>query len=276
MPLGAIGNAATVCSLLILVYVHTKPAANRWATVKFLRTLSELRVENLLTREQARSLQWPRRLHRARRQFVFRLVQRLMTRAHRIAQDELLKQMNAACERSEFLPAPADCHPLAIEAAALSRHRRERQETHRRARVHKNVLCAGGCGTRYGKRRHDHSFTGGGVVEGGWFCPTNVSCVREPTGEHYCGMCGLGAHLPTIRQHTEQVKEPTASTEDAEKAITNHQGTPEAADERAPEQDSYESTPKPEEQGAARPPTEDSDATPAPPPARNTPENRRR
>ena len=276
MQLEEVAAVATVVALLILAYVHAKRAINRWATAKFLRSYSELHMEDLLTREQALGLPWPQRLRRARRHRVYRLVQRLTTRAHCIAQYDLVEQLDDALNRPEFLPVSPDCDPLVLEAAAVSKHDWERRQARRRARVHKRVLCAGGCGTRYGKRRHDHNFSGGGGVEGGWRCLTNTSCVREPTGEHYCGMCDFEARFPRIRQHPRQPRDPAACSEGVETTVTNHQGLPEDADERASEQDSFKSAPKPEEQRAARPPTEDNDATPAPMPAQITPENRRR
>jgi len=191
---------ATVVALLILAYVHAKPAINRWATVKFLRVYSEMHWDDLLTREQARALPRRRRLRRWRRNRVFRLTHHLMTRAHRIAQHDLLEQLMTARDRPEHSPVPPDCNPLVIEAAAVAKHDWNRRQARHLARVHKGVVCAGGCGTKYGKRREDHSFTAGSGIEGGWLCPTDRSCLREPTGEHYCGMCTKADWLSSIRR----------------------------------------------------------------------------
>ena len=272
MQLADAAAIATVVALLILAYVHAKPAMNRWATVKFLRIYSELHWDDLLTREQARELPWPRRLRRWRRDRTFRLVQRLMTRAHRIAQHALLQQLRAALDRSEFLPGPPGCDPLVAEAATVAKHEHKKRQARHRARVHRSVVCAGGCGTRYGKRRKDHNFTGGSGVEGGWYCPTNVSCLDEPIGEHYCGMCDRETRHSTVGQYTEQARDPTTSSEDVETAIAEDQDTPEATAGRASEYDGDEFAPTPEEQGVVRPPTEGSDETPAQAPGRNTPE----
>ena len=146
---------ATVFALLIPAYVHAKPAINRWATVKFLWIYSELQWDDLLTREQARQLPWQKRLRRWRRIRMYRLVQHLMTRAHRIAHLNLLEQLSAARGRSEFLPPPSGCDPLVIEAAAIVKHDRDRRQARHRARVHRKIVCAAGCGTRSGKRRHN-------------------------------------------------------------------------------------------------------------------------
>ena len=166
MQLGEIAAVATVVALLILAYVHAKPAINRWATVKFLRVYSELHWDDLLTREQARELPWPIRLCRWRRNRTFRLVQHLMTRAHRIAQHEFLEQLGTALDRSELLPRPPDCNPLVVEAATVAKHEHEKRQALHRARIHRKVVCAGGCGTRYGKRRKDHNFSGGSGISG--------------------------------------------------------------------------------------------------------------
>ena len=170
MQLADVAALAAVVALLILAYVHAKPAINRWATIKFLRIYSELHWDDLLTREQARELPWPRRLRRWRRNRMFHLVQHLMTRAHRITQHDLIEQLGTALDRSELMPVPPDCDPLVVEAAAIAKHEHEKRKARHRARIHRNVVCAGGCGTRYGKRRKDHNFSGGSGIEGGWFC----------------------------------------------------------------------------------------------------------
>ena len=193
--LGAIGSAATTVALLILVYTQAKPAMNRWPTVKYLRSYYELTFEDLITPEQARALPWARRLRRAwRDKFVIPFVARMMTRQHRIHLLYLIDQLKQADQRmveSFIAPQPADVDPLVVEAVSLSRDRRERRRIRRLKRVHRGVRCARGCGTKYGERRSDHSFIGGGGIEGGWFCPSADSCVdrQKATGDHFCGMC---------------------------------------------------------------------------------------
>ena len=259
MQLADVAAIATVVALLILAYVHAKPAINRWATVKLLRIHCEAHPEDLLAREQAREPPWPRWLRRWRRNRMYRLVQRLMTRAHRIAQHELLEQLRVAYDRSEFSPVPPNCDPLAVEAAAIAKHDWNRRQARRRARIHRKVVCTGGCGTKYGKRRRDHNFFGGSGIEGGWFCPTDISCLHKPTGEHYCGKCELEGRLSTIRQHPDK---------------TSHRTVP-SADERSSEQQGHWSAPKTADERPARQPTEDVDGKPVSTPAQNTPENRR-
>jgi len=200
MNLGDIGDLATVIALLILVYVTAKPTVNRWATVKFLRAYYEAPMDDFLTSPLG-SLPLKRRVAVKRRRFYFRLYQRLMTKAHRINYLRLIEAFDTAHRGPEDMLAfnapdlPHDLtqteRELVIEAVALSwDHQKRLRERHRRC-VHKGVVCAGGCGTRYGERRHDHNFVGGGGIEGGWFCPSNESCQTKSTGRHYCGMCGF-------------------------------------------------------------------------------------
>ena len=70
-------------------------------------------------------------------------------------------------------------------------------------------------------------------VKGGWLCPTNISCLREPTGEHYCGTCTNEGWLSTIRADPDQASHRTMSSPDAGSAITMPRGPAEAADERS-------------------------------------------
>ncbi len=97
----------------------------------------------------------------------------------------------------------------------MAKHEHEKRQAGLRARIHRNVMCAGGCGTRYGKRRKDHNFSGGSGIEGGWLCPTNISCLDEPIGDHYCGMCTHQEWLSTIRQ-SEDPESPPDAVETAE------------------------------------------------------------
>ncbi len=232
MALGDVAAVATVVALLIVAYVHAKPAINRWATVKFLRIQCEIDRDDLLAREQVRRLPWRNRLRRWRRTREFRLVQRLMTRAHRIAKRDLFLQLMAELKRSEHLTVSPERDPLVVEAAALAKHEQDRRQDRQRARIHRKVVCAGGCGTRYGKRRHDHNFVGGSGIEGGWLCPTNISCHDEPTGEHYCGMCACQDWLSTIGALPDQASDRTVPLADVGSAITSPQSPAEAADDQ--------------------------------------------
>lgn len=107
--------------------------------------------------------------------------------------DEELKRNTAA---GIYFPSP-DANPLYVEIAAYIRHKEEKAKGRDLMRSHRGVRCAGGCGTKYGKKRKDHDFAGGGGVKnsGGWPCGCinsisgEGSCIPEATGDHYCGMC---------------------------------------------------------------------------------------
>ena len=92
-------------------------------------------------------------------------------------------------------------------------------------------MCAGARGTRYGKRRHDHNFVEGSGIEGGWLCPTNISCRDEPTGEHYCGMCACQDWLSTIGALPDQANDRTVPLADVGNATTSPLSPAEAADD---------------------------------------------
>lgn len=99
--------------------------------------------------------------------------------------DELEKNTQAG----KYFPRP-DSNPLYVEIAAYIKHKEKTTRDRNLMRIHKGVRCAGGCGTKYGKKRKDHEFVPGGGVKGsgGWFCArtsacgTRGSCVPEVTG----------------------------------------------------------------------------------------------
>ena len=107
--------------------------------------------------------------------------------------DDELKNNTAA---GMYFPNP-NANPLYVEIAAYIHYKEKTTKDRNLMRRHKGVRCAGGCGTKYGKKRKDHDFAGGGGVNGsgGWFCAwasacgTRGSCIPEATGDHYCGMC---------------------------------------------------------------------------------------
>lgn len=199
--LGGIGGIATGVSLLLLLYLQAKPRVNRWALVQFLHATYDMEVQDLLTNEQAGSLPLKRRLRRWRRGRGFVLYQRFMTMGQRVKARQFQDAFEAA--RSDMFKtwAPDEVdfpehltegeRGIVLEAAAVSRMREERHQHKQRMRAHKGVFCAGGCGTRFGRRRSDHNFSGGGGIEGGWHCESSRSCRGKPSGNHYCGMCTL-------------------------------------------------------------------------------------
>ena len=188
MSLEALGDIATVITLMILVYVQAKPTLKKWATIRYLRCHYEFTVDLCLTPEEARRLPAMERLRRARRGTLRFVAFVLMPRVDHVRLDALLFQLYRESRRPHHLPAADGCDPLVAEALFVSRQFREDRQDRRRARVHRNVRCAGECGTRFGKRRRDHDFFGGEGIYGGWLCPAE-SCKGQASGDHYCGMC---------------------------------------------------------------------------------------
>lgn len=199
--LGGIGGIAAGASLLLLLYLQAKPRVNRWALVRFLHATYAIEAHDLLTNEQASSLPLKHRLRRWRRRRGFWLYQRLMTMIQRVKAPKLQDAFESArfdmyetwapdyVDFPEHLTEDERC--IALEAAAVSTMREERHRHKQRMRIHKGLRCAGGCGTRFGKRRPDHNFSGGDGIEGGWFCESSRSCRDKPSGDHFCGMCTL-------------------------------------------------------------------------------------
>lgn len=197
--LGGVGGLAAGVSLLFLLYLQAKPLVNRWALRGFLHIAHAPTGDDLLTDEQARSLSWRRRLTRRRRALAYRAFQRLMTKVQQINSYRLIESFEAAKEQLMELWASDDLQlphqlpererDIILEAAGFSKLKDERVRRRRMTRAHKGVRCAAGCGTRFGKRRSDHNFSGGGGIEGGWHCASPRSCLDKPTGDHYCGMC---------------------------------------------------------------------------------------
>ena len=195
--LGGIGGLAAGISLLLLLYIRTKPLVNRWATRRFLHVTYTLKPYDLLTPEQARRLRWKQRLRHRRRRWGNRCYQRLMTLVQRVKAHQFMDAFETARFQMVDAWAPDDLEfsrhlteddrGIVLEAAAISHVRDLKQ----RIRRHRGVRCSGGCGTRFGKRRSIHSFSGGGGggVEGGWRCDSPGSCREQPTGDHFCGMC---------------------------------------------------------------------------------------
>ena len=194
--LGGIGGLAAGISLLLLLYIQTKPLVNRWATRRFLHATYTLEWYDLLTPEQARRLRWKQRLRHRRRRWGYRCYRRLMTLVQRVKAHQFIDAFETARSRMMDTWAPNDLEfprhlteedrGIILEAAAIS----QRLEQKQRMRRHRGVRCAGGCGTRFGKRRADHDFGGGGGIEGGWYCESQDSCHEHPTGITSAG-CAL-------------------------------------------------------------------------------------
>ena len=201
----AVAHVATVVALIILAYVHAKPSVNRWAAIRYLRKTYEVGLDDLLTADSPGGLPLRQRAARARRRLMYHCYQSLMTLPHRVSK----LRLNMAFDEVRGLPDDqlgfamslrekvTDAEREMIVTAAVLSHAYEfKRRVRRLKRMHKGLMCSGGCGTRYGGRRHDHNFVGGSGIAGGWYCPTTESCSTAPTGKHCCGMCILEERHP--------------------------------------------------------------------------------
>ena len=188
MSLEAFAHITTVVTLMILVYVQAKPAINRWATIRYLRCRYEFYDDIFVTPREFRGLSRAKRLRRIKRETLRFAAFALIRRADLLRLQNMIPQLINESRRPRHLPVTDGCDPLVAEALFLSKHYLEDRKDRRRARVHRRVRCAGGCGTRFGKQRRDHDFFGGEGIYGGWHCPS-TPCQRRATGDHYCGMC---------------------------------------------------------------------------------------
>ncbi len=205
--------------------VFTWPALSTWVAyttifgvVLALLALSRSRIQNWATRRAVYQLKfWPwqhtpvspasavprcKKMRLWFEQLCRNATMRLVPIVYRASLYQL--QTTVAHELEEntradiYFPSP-DSNPLYVEIAAYIKHKETTTRDRNLMRIHKGVRCAGGCGTKYGKKRKDHEFVPGGGVKGsgGWFCAwtnacgTRGSCVPEVTGDHYCGMCHL-------------------------------------------------------------------------------------
>ena len=168
--------------------MQTKPPINRWAIIRYLRCYYDFLNDIYITPREVQELSLARRLRLVKRAATRRVSLVLMGRVNVLRRDTLIPQLIRERKRPQHLPVADGCDPLVAEALFLSRDFAEDRNERERARVHRGVRCAGGCGTRFGKRRQDHDFLGGEGIHGGWICPT-TPCHGRRTGDHYCGMC---------------------------------------------------------------------------------------
>lgn len=206
MSLAVLAQLAAVFAWLILSYTVAKPAINKWAIIRSLVFWNELQFSDLLTKEQVRKHPgwgWKQRCAHSYRHWRFSGVQWFMTRLDRAMwhhHSELCEKAlsqhgyDAHVAVSLLAASKPALDPLILESVAVTLSRRHKHRTQKLKRIHRGMRCAGGCDTRYGKRRHDHNFSGGGGLNGGWLCPDNHSCRTKPTGDHFCGMCDGERH----------------------------------------------------------------------------------
>ena len=206
LMVGVVSLAVNLIALIVIAYVYAKPAINRWATIRTLAAGENMRIHDLLTPEQRlRSLSARQRLRFAWRSWVFVNIQRCMTRADRVRKMALSEAVKALMRHTG-----CGWHTLGEVPATRALTERERLIVHETVgqvrwlrtgndaratlRSHRGVRCSGGCGTKFGKRRNDHNFSGGPDIDRwlhGWRCPDRGACRGDNTADvgHLCGMC---------------------------------------------------------------------------------------
>lgn len=185
-----------VIAILVALIPITWPSVQRWAT----KMCVYYKVTTDVRRHTSGLIPWYTHIRLALMWMPIEYIRLLMKPHHRIAFEKLveavMEEKSQSTELDEYAPDP-DGNPLYIEIAAYL-HIHERWRIRRlQYRRHRGVRCSGGCGTKYGKRRKDHDFSGGGGIDlsGGWFCHSleknalDERCDPKATGDHYCGMC---------------------------------------------------------------------------------------
>lgn len=189
----------TIFGVVLAVVALTKNKIQNWATRRAVYQLKfwwwqhiPVSPASAVTRQRKVRLWFQRLRHRTTMLLVPILYRASL---HHLEQtvDEELKRNTAA---GIYFPNP-DANPLYVEIAAYIHDKEEKAKDGDLMRSHRGVRCAGGCGTKYGKKRKDHDFASSGGVRnsGGWHCgwinpiSGEGSCIPKATGDHYCGMC---------------------------------------------------------------------------------------
>ena len=189
----------TIMGVILALVALTRGRIQNWATRRAVYQLEFWSWQHIpvspasaVTRRRKVKLWFQRLRNRATMLLVPILYRASLYQLQRTVDEELKRNTAAGI----YFPSP-DSNPLYVEIAAYIHHKKERAEDRHMMRTHRGVRCAGGCGTKYGRKRKDHDFAGGGGVRnsGGWHCewinPVSgeKSCVPEVTGHHFCGMC---------------------------------------------------------------------------------------
>lgn len=188
----------TIVGVILALLGLTRNRIQNWATRRAVFHLKFWSWQHIpvspasaVTRRRRALLYWQRLRHDA--------TLYLVPIQYRVALIQLEQKVDEELDRDRFggqyFPSP-DSNPLYVEIAAYINYKENRLNERDSLRRHRGVRCAG-CGIKYGKKRKDHDFAGGGGVRGsgGWFCKwinsngMEGSCIPTATGDHYCGMC---------------------------------------------------------------------------------------
>lgn len=101
--------------------------------------------------------------------------------------DIIEKELKDNSTNGIYTPKP-DTNATIMEIAAYYDFKTTKKKEKELLHQHKGIRCAGGCGTKYGRRHKRQGFLGGGVNNSGWQ-ECDESCTPESRIDHYCGMC---------------------------------------------------------------------------------------
>ena len=198
----------TIVGVILALIALTRTRVQNWATRRavyhclfWAHQHIPVRPASAVTRRKRLWLAWQQLRHK--------VVMRWVPVHHRVSLvrlvDAALTELKHATVAGEFSPNPAT-DSLQVEIAAYIAHKDRQWREKELMRRHKGVRCAGGCGTKYAKKRRDHDFAGWGGVRGsgGWRCEwirsdmCAGSCIPTATGDHYCGMCEREARRASL------------------------------------------------------------------------------
>ena len=189
----------TIFGVVLALLALSRSRIQNWATRRVVYQLKFWAWQHIpvspasaVTRRKKMRLWFQQLRHDATMGLVPIVYRASLIQLEEIVDEELKKNTTAGT----YFPNP-DSNPLYVEIAAYIHYKEKTTRSRDLMRRHKGVRCAGGCGTKYGKKRKDHDFSGGGGVKdsGGWRCEwigkhgTRGSCIPKATGDHYCGMC---------------------------------------------------------------------------------------
>ena len=199
----------TIIGVILALFALSRSRIQNWATSRAVYQLKFWAWQHIPV-SPASSVTRHRKVHLWLQQLCHSATMRLVPILYRASLYQLQKTVDEELKNNTaagiYFPSP-DANPLYVEIAAYINYKEKTAMDRDLMRRHKGVRCAGGCGTKYGKKRKDHDFAGGGGVKdsGGWYCEwinanrASGSCIPKATGDHYCGMCSQELRDSSVR-----------------------------------------------------------------------------